>query len=103
MFSKETEDLDSFVRDEKTKPAIIKLIENIGEAIKKIPREIKSRYRQVPWEEIAGMRDILAHEYFGIDAEVIWKTIKNDLFPVKAAIKKIREDSELKKKRPWRK
>ncbi len=69
----------TFSRDDKTIFAVIRSIEVIGEASKKVPKGIKEKHNQIPWREIAGMRDKLVHEYFGIDNKVVWKTAKNDI------------------------
>ena len=69
-------DYKGFVQDEKTLYAIVRCFEIIGEAVKKIPEEIKRKYTKIPWIDIAGMRNKLIHEYFGIDCEILWKTIK---------------------------
>lgn len=92
VFSEGIKDLEDFTKDEKTALAIIKLLENIGEAAKNVPHAIKSKYPDVPWEDMAGMRDILIHEYFGIDYEVVWKTIKDDLPRVKPIIHQIENE-----------
>jgi len=72
-------EFEDFEKDRKTIYAAVRAIEIIGEAVKKIPIEIKGNYSQIPWKEMAGMRDKLIHEYFGIDAEIIWNTIIEDL------------------------
>ncbi|MCP4652669.1 MAG: DUF86 domain-containing protein [Candidatus Omnitrophica bacterium] len=92
IFTQGIDDFESFLKDEKTELAVVKLFENIGEAVKKIPDEIKNKHSGTPWKDIAGMRDILIHEYFGLDAEVIWKTIKEDLPTIKPVIQKIWEE-----------
>jgi len=64
--------LDDFSHDKKTVNAVIRSLEIIGEASKKIPNSIRVQYPQIPWREIAGMRDKLIHDYFGVDLEVVW-------------------------------
>jgi len=66
-----------------------KAIENIGETVNKIPQDIKNQYPEIPWKEIAGMRNILVHEYFGIKLDRVCHTIKNDLGPLKTVVLKI--------------
>jgi uncharacterized protein with HEPN domain len=72
---------DQFVKEEKTAYAVIRAIEIIGEASKKIPDDIKHKQPGLPWREISGMRDKLIHDYFGINLTIVWKTIKED-FPI---------------------
>jgi uncharacterized protein with HEPN domain len=67
---------EDFIRDGKTLRAVIKCFEIIGEAVKNIPTEIREKYPDIPWKDMAGMRDKLIHEYFGIDYEILWQTIK---------------------------
>lgn len=72
-------DFDSFANDEKTLYAIIRAIEAIGEAAKKVPLEFRDTYPQIPWREISATRDKLIHEYFGVNHRIIWNTVKEDL------------------------
>lgn len=81
---KEMEDLsqEEFMKDEKLMRAVVRSLEIIGEASKKIPVDFKETYPTISWKEMAGMRDRLIHYYFGVDYEVVYKTIKNDLPPI---------------------
>jgi len=72
-------DFATWQKDEKTVDAVIRNLEVIGEAASNLPIEIQERYKDVPWDMMRGIRNILAHEYFGIDLEIVWKTVKEDL------------------------
>lgn len=74
-------DQQQFASDLKTVLAVIKSIEIIGEATKNIPSEIKDKYPEMPWRKMMGMRDKLAHHYFGIDLQMLWDTA-TDSIPV---------------------
>ncbi|KPV64096.1 MAG: hypothetical protein AOA66_0410 [Candidatus Bathyarchaeota archaeon BA2] len=68
---------DDFLKDRKTVYAVIRAIEIIGEAVKKIPELVKNRYPQIPWRDMARMRDKLIHEYFGVNLRAVWGTVKD--------------------------
>ena len=85
-------DIEKFKKDDKTSSAVIRKFEIIGEAAKNIPEVIKQKYSQVPWKEMAGMRDRLIHFYFGIDYNLVWKTIKERLPKLIDEIKKAIKD-----------
>jgi len=85
---------EEFRRDKKTINAVVRSIEVIGEATKKIPRALKDKHKNVPWKKMAGMRDRLIHEYFGIDVEILWKTAKNDIPPLKQLVQNILKSLE---------
>jgi uncharacterized protein with HEPN domain len=82
---------EDFKRDKKTIYAVVRGIEVMGEAAKKIPKTLKDKYREIPWKKMAGMRDKLIHEYFGVDVEILWKTIKDDLPSVKPLVQELLE------------
>ena len=66
-------------KDSKTLDAVIRNLEIIGEAVKNVPDEIRSKHPDVDWKKIADLRDILIHQYFGIDVEIIWDIVQNKL------------------------
>jgi len=80
---------EEFMKDEKTKSAVVREIEVIGEATKNIPEEIRKRYKDLPWKDMARMRDKIIHSYFGIYYETVWKVIKERLPQIKPLIEKI--------------
>lgn len=82
-------DFANFCKDDKTVFAVIRALEIIGEASKKIPKSVRSRYPEVPWMEMTGMRDKLTHDYFGVSLEVVWKTIQDDLPVLKTSLIRI--------------
>jgi uncharacterized protein with HEPN domain len=70
---------EQFSKDDKTVYAVIRALEVVGEAAKQIPHDVQQRHREVPWQEMAGMRDKLIHHYFGVDLKVVWKTVEEDV------------------------
>ena len=80
---------EDFVKDRKTINAVVRSIEIIGEATKNLPNPVRSKYSSVPWKKMAGMRDRLIHEYFGVDLEILWKAIKKEIPSVAPEIKQI--------------
>ncbi|WP_022852648.1 HepT-like ribonuclease domain-containing protein [Thermodesulfatator atlanticus] len=84
-FTGNIKSVDEFVENEMAFYATLKCLENIGEAVKHIPLEQKEIY-PIQWKKIAGLRDILVHEYFGIDEEIIWDVIQNKLSELENAV-----------------
>ena len=81
--------LKEFEKNELVQDAIIRNIEIIGEASKKISADIKKTYYEIPWKEVVGMRDKLIHDYLGVDTKVVWKTIKEDIPALERHLKEI--------------
>lgn len=84
---------DQFATDDKTTFAVIRALEIIGEATKHIPEKVREKYQKVPWREMAGIRDKLAHDYFGVNIEVVWKTATEDLSKLEPEIRLILAES----------
>lgn len=70
---------ETFVADNRTVDAVVRNLEIVGEAAKKVPSTVRSRAERVPWREMAGLRDVVAHAYFGIDHHIIWDVASNHL------------------------
>ena len=93
--SKEIE-FEDFIRNPVLMRAFVRSLEVIGEAVKNLPMEFREKYPDVPWKEIAGMRDKLIHEYFGVNYRIVWKTIQQEIPSLKHQIE------EIMKKEGWR-
>jgi uncharacterized protein with HEPN domain len=81
----------SFCEDDKTVFAVVRALEIIGEATKKIPDKVRDNYPNLPWREMAGLRDKLAHDYFGVNLDVVWKTVTDDLPKLKSGVSSVVE------------
>lgn len=84
--------LKKLSNDSKTQDAVVRELEIIGEATKKLSKETKQKYTEIPWIEVAGMRDRLIHAYFDVNLEEVWKAIKKDIPQLKKTIKKAIRD-----------
>jgi uncharacterized protein with HEPN domain len=88
LFVKDTT-YDDFTDNLEKVYAVAKAFENIGEAVKNIPKEITNKYPQILWSEIAKMRDVLTHHYFGVDDRVLWDTLNDDFNEFEKVINEI--------------
>lgn len=78
-----------FVASSQIQDAVIRNLEVIGEAAKNVPADFRGRFPEIRWKEISGMRDVLIHQYFGVDLDIIWKIIIDDLPELKREIEDI--------------
>ncbi|MDD5459463.1 MAG: DUF86 domain-containing protein [Phycisphaerae bacterium] len=85
-------DFYQFSQDDKTASAVIQKLQIIGEAVKNVPADIRQKYCDIRWKEMAGMRDKLIHQYFGMKMELLWETIQNDLPPLRIPLLEIIND-----------
>lgn len=83
---------EDFRHDEKTIDAVVRNIEVIGEASRHIPDTIRLQYPTIPWKQIVGSRDKMIHEYFGVDLDVLWKTVTEDLSALKQQVENLLKD-----------
>lgn len=77
-----------FLSDDKTFDAVVRNLEIIGEAAKHVPHDVQEGYPGVKWRKIAGLRDVVAHDYFGLDEDVLWDVIQNQVPALLAELSK---------------
>lgn len=82
---------DDFAHNELRIDAVVRNLELLGEAAKHIPQDLRDRHPSIPWRKIAGLRDILVHQYFSLNLPIVWDIIQHELPPLPSAIKAIVE------------
>lgn len=87
---------DKFYSNRQVQDAVVRRLEIIGEAVKNIDDDFKNKYPLIPWKKIAGMRDIVAHEYFGVKLDRVWDVVRKDLPNLKEEIGSIMEEENAK-------
>jgi uncharacterized protein with HEPN domain len=83
---------EEFAQNEEKIFAVEKAMEIIGEAVKNLPDSLRSQYPEIPWKNIAGMRDKLVHEYWGTDVNILWRTAQQRVPELKGQVSRIREE-----------
>ena len=82
---------EDFIGDPVLMRAFVRSLEIIGEAVKNLPSEFREKYSEIPWKEIAGMRDKLIHEYFGVNYRIVWKIVQQEIPRLKEQVERIME------------
>ena len=80
---------ETFAEDEKTVDAVVRNLEVLGEAAKRIPEALRRESPDIPWQRIAGLRDILIHQYFGIDFDIVWDVIQTKVLPLERRLREL--------------
>jgi uncharacterized protein with HEPN domain len=86
-------DHDRFIGDEKTIDSVVRNLEIIGEAVGKLPVEIRERHPEIPWKKIIGLRHRIVHDYFDIDVEIIWQILERDIPAFKKDLMLLRDNT----------
>ena len=84
---------DKFHTSREKQDLIVRRLEIIGEAAKNIPEDFRKQHKSIPWEKMAGMRDVIIHQYFGINYNIVWDTVTNVLPPLKRQIEQLLKQS----------
>lgn len=83
----------AFERSLELQDAVARRLEIIGEAVKRVPASARNKHPDIPWKQIAGMRDMLIHEYAGVSPETVWKTVRDDLALLEKAVRALKKSA----------
>jgi len=86
---------EDFLADTQIQDAVFRRLEVIGEAAKNVPDDFRNKYPEIPWRKVAGLRDVLIHEYFGVNVRRVWKVAKQDVLDLERQLSIVRDDLNL--------
>lgn len=85
---------ERFAQDDRTVDAVVRNLEVIGEAARQIPSEVRERCPEVPWRRVIGLRNVVVHEYFAVDVEIVWTVVRQSLPELKEALRRMMAELE---------
>lgn len=85
---------ERFAQDDRTVDAVVRNLEVIGEVARQIPSEVRERYPEVPWRRVIGLRNVVVHEYFAVDVEIVWTVVRQSLPELKEALRRMMAELE---------
>jgi uncharacterized protein with HEPN domain len=84
---------EAFAADDRTIDAVVRNLTVLGEASRHVPSAVEARHPEVPWAKMRGIRNVVVHEYFGVDAEILWRTARDDLPPLLPLLERVAGES----------